>query len=247
MCRSWRPDIEGKADIVEEIVRIAGLDRVAATPLPRDGCAYRRPDFQPHAKAHAQAKRALAANGLTEAVTWSFISHEQAGSFRRRRRGLEPRQSDRRRSLRHAAKPSAGPRHRSKAQCRSRLRRSRACSKWDRSSKAPRPRTRKRPLRAASGANPRVAGPGRHWAHGARTPIFSMPRPMLSLCRRARRAARRIADRARRVRAGFIPAAAATLQFGPKTIVGHFGQLHPRRARGPRCRRSRCRLRIAAR
>ena len=33
---SWRPDIEGKADLVEEIVRIAGLDRVVSRPFPRE-------------------------------------------------------------------------------------------------------------------------------------------------------------------------------------------------------------------
>ena len=33
---SWRPDIEGKADLVEEVIRIVGLDRIEPQPLPRD-------------------------------------------------------------------------------------------------------------------------------------------------------------------------------------------------------------------
>ena len=40
---SWRADIEGKADIVEEIVRIAGLDSIVSTPLQRDSAAIPAP------------------------------------------------------------------------------------------------------------------------------------------------------------------------------------------------------------
>ncbi|HEY0146710.1 MAG TPA: phenylalanine--tRNA ligase subunit beta, partial [Methylovirgula sp.] len=78
---SWRPDIEGKADIVEEILRIAGLDRIAAQPLPREDAHISSAILTPLQKLVRSVKRALAANGLTEAINWSFIGHEAAQVF----------------------------------------------------------------------------------------------------------------------------------------------------------------------
>jgi phenylalanyl-tRNA synthetase beta chain len=77
---SWRPDIEGKADIVEEIVRIVGVDRIPSTPFGR-GDAPRKPVLTTAQVRTRKAKRALASRGLTEAVTWSFISKPQAELF----------------------------------------------------------------------------------------------------------------------------------------------------------------------
>jgi phenylalanyl-tRNA synthetase beta chain len=77
---SWRPDIDGKADIVEEVVRIIGVDRVPATPFAR-GEAPRKPVLTPIQVRTRKAKRALAARGLVEAVTWSFIAKAHAALF----------------------------------------------------------------------------------------------------------------------------------------------------------------------
>ncbi len=77
---SWRPDIGGKADLVEEVVRIAGLDRIASQPLPRDP-GVTRPVLSALQKRTRLAKRALAGCGLLEAVTWSFIPAAQAKAF----------------------------------------------------------------------------------------------------------------------------------------------------------------------
>lgn len=78
---SWRADIGGKADLVEEILRIAGLDRVTSTPLPRIKGEVVKPVLTVLQKRTRQAKRLLASRGLVEAVTWSFISHDQAKLF----------------------------------------------------------------------------------------------------------------------------------------------------------------------
>ncbi|WP_449254744.1 phenylalanine--tRNA ligase subunit beta [Bosea sp. (in: a-proteobacteria)] len=78
---SWRADVGGKADLVEEIVRIAGLDRVVSTPLPRIKGEVVKPVLTVLQKRTRTAKRTLAARGLVEAVTWSFISHDQAKLF----------------------------------------------------------------------------------------------------------------------------------------------------------------------
>jgi phenylalanyl-tRNA synthetase beta chain len=77
---SWRPDLHGAADLVEEVVRIAGIDRVPPTPLPRvSGVA--RPVLTERQKRARRARRALGARGFVEAVTWSFIPREQAKLF----------------------------------------------------------------------------------------------------------------------------------------------------------------------
>ncbi len=77
---SWRADVQGKADIVEEVVRIAGVDRVPSTPFPR-GETPRKPVLTPIQLRTRKAKRALAARNLVEAVTWSFIDKKQAALF----------------------------------------------------------------------------------------------------------------------------------------------------------------------
>src|SRR3569832_917356 len=77
---SWRSDVHGKADLVEEIVRIIGVDQVPMTPFER-GDAPRKPVLKPIQLRTRRAKRALAARGMVEAVTWSFISKQAAELF----------------------------------------------------------------------------------------------------------------------------------------------------------------------
>jgi phenylalanyl-tRNA synthetase beta chain len=77
---SWRRDIEGPADLVEEVVRVFGIDRVAPVPLPRaEGVA--RPTATPRQRLERRVRRALAADGLDEAITWSFLSEAEAARF----------------------------------------------------------------------------------------------------------------------------------------------------------------------
>lgn len=77
---TWRPDIHGPADLVEEVVRIAGLDRVPSTPLPRiAGVAL--PVLTDRQRRVRRVRRSLAARGLVEAVTWSFIPKAEAEIF----------------------------------------------------------------------------------------------------------------------------------------------------------------------
>ncbi len=79
---SWRLDVEGKADLVEEIIRITGLERITPHPLPPQ-TAVNGPVLTLLQKRTRLAKRTLAARGMMEAVTWSFISSEQARLFGR--------------------------------------------------------------------------------------------------------------------------------------------------------------------
>ncbi len=77
---SWRTDAHGKADIVEEIVRIFGVDKVPETPFGR-GEEPRKSVLTPMQLRTGRAKRALAARGMVEAVTWSFIAKPAAELF----------------------------------------------------------------------------------------------------------------------------------------------------------------------
>jgi phenylalanyl-tRNA synthetase beta chain len=74
-----RHDIEGPADIVEEVVRIHGLDSIDSVALPRtDGVA--RPTATPEQVMERRVRRAAAARGFHEAITWSFISEKEAAA-----------------------------------------------------------------------------------------------------------------------------------------------------------------------
>ena len=76
----WRPDIDGEADLIEEIARIHGYDRVPSTPLTREpGVA--RPTATPAQRLERRLRRAAAASGLDEAITWSFIGAAEAAAF----------------------------------------------------------------------------------------------------------------------------------------------------------------------
>jgi len=76
----WRPDVVGAADIVEEVVRIWGLDNIESVALPRvDGVA--RPTATLAQKLERRLRRAAAARGLNEAVTWSFLPPAEAEAF----------------------------------------------------------------------------------------------------------------------------------------------------------------------
>jgi len=76
---SWRRDVDGWPDIVEEVVRIVGLDQVPSTPLPRaPGVA--KPTATPEQNVERRVRRTAAARGLAEAINWSFISEKEAAS-----------------------------------------------------------------------------------------------------------------------------------------------------------------------
>lgn len=77
---SWRPDIQGEADLVEEVTRIVGLEKIPLQPLPRLH-AVARAVLSPLQRRMLQARRELASRGLNEAVTWSFLPQAHAEMF----------------------------------------------------------------------------------------------------------------------------------------------------------------------
>ena len=77
---SWRRDIDGPADLVEEVVRIHGLTEVPSVPLSRDA-AVARPVLTASQRRARMVRRTLAARGFNECVSFSFIARDHARLF----------------------------------------------------------------------------------------------------------------------------------------------------------------------
>jgi phenylalanyl-tRNA synthetase beta chain len=78
---SWRPDVKGEADLVEEVARIASLTKLQGRPLPRMAPGVPKPIQTPMQRRESAARRAAAAAGMNECVTYSFIDAASAQLF----------------------------------------------------------------------------------------------------------------------------------------------------------------------
>ncbi len=78
---SWRPDILGEADLIEEIARLASLSKLQGKPLPRREAGVPKPILTPVQVRERTARRMLAALGYNECVTYSFIDAAAARLF----------------------------------------------------------------------------------------------------------------------------------------------------------------------
>lgn len=223
---TWRPDIEGKADLVEEIVRIAGLDTVASAPLPRvEGVT--EPVLTLLQKRTRFARRALAARGLVEAVTWSFVSAEQARAFGGGDASLALANpiaadlSDMRPSLLPGLVAAAG---------RNAARGFPDVSLFEVGQVFSSAEENGQKI-AATGVRRGAAlptGSGRHWSEKDRSAgVFDVKADALALLQSLG-----VPVGGLQIVGGapswYHPGRSGTLQFGPKAIVGHFGELHPR-------------------
>ena len=77
---TWRADVEGEADVVEEVLRVNGFDNIEAVSMPR-GSALPKTAVTPAQKRVQVAKRILATRGIEEAVTFSFMPGTVAALF----------------------------------------------------------------------------------------------------------------------------------------------------------------------
>lgn len=82
---TWRGDIEGEHDLVEEVVRMIGLDSIPAESLPHD--KFPKQTLTTEQRRAVTVKHELASRGMLETVTWSFTDSKIADSFRK---GQEP-------------------------------------------------------------------------------------------------------------------------------------------------------------
>ncbi|KUL97006.1 phenylalanyl-tRNA synthetase subunit beta [Bosea sp. WAO] len=224
---SWRADVEGKADLVEEILRIAGLDRVEPAPLPRIKGEVVKPVLTVLQKRTRQSKRLLASRGLVEAVTWSFISHEAAKLFGGGSRKLvlaNPIAADL-----SDMRPSLLPGLIRSAQANAdRGFGDVALFEVGQVFQSDEPEGQ---LIAAAGlrrGTARLEGAGRHW-DGAAKPVdaFDAKADVMALL-----AGLGVPVGGLQIVAGgpswAHPGRSGTLQFGPKGVIGAFGELHPR-------------------
>jgi len=223
---SWRQDIEGKADIVEEIVRIVGVDNVPSTPFDR-GAAPRKPVLTPLQVRNRKARRVLSARGMTEAVTWSFISKPQAELFGGGQAELalaNPIASDL-----SDMRPSLIPGLVMAAQ-RNADRGSNDVALFEVGQvfKGDQPQDQ---FTAASGlrrALAKPAGAGRFWDDGGKSvDAFDAKADALAALSAAG-APMQALQIVSGAPAWFHPGRSATIQIGPQNILGHFGELHPR-------------------
>lgn len=77
---SWRRDVEGPADLVEEVARIVGYDAIPSTPLER-AAGVAKATATRSQSVERTVRRTAASRGLDEAVTWSFIPEADAAVF----------------------------------------------------------------------------------------------------------------------------------------------------------------------
>jgi len=223
---SWRSDIEGKADIVEEIVRIVGVDRIPSTPFDR-GEAPRKPVLTGLQVRTRRARRALAARGLVEAVTWSFIAKPQAELFGGGKPELAlanpiaAELSDMRPSL-IPGLVAAAQRNTDRGFPDTALFEVGQIFRGDRPEDQ---------FTAASGirrALAKASGIGRHWsAKAGDVDAFDAKGDVLAVL-----AAAGAPVQALQIVPGapawFHPGRSGTIQIGPQNVLGHFGELHPR-------------------
>jgi phenylalanyl-tRNA synthetase beta chain len=220
-----RHDIEGPADIVEEVVRIHGLDSVESAALPRaEGVA--RPTATPEQVLERRLRRAAAARGLNEALTWSFIPPADADHFVEGNGGLwileNPISEDMK-----AMRPSLLPGLLKAAK-----------HNIDRGASGVRLfEIGRRYLRGEAGRSDErstvcvlLAGEKepRGWASGKATPFgaFDAKAEALALLAEAGAPVDKLQVMGE---AGpqFHPGQSATLRLGPKTVLARFGALHP--------------------
>jgi phenylalanyl-tRNA synthetase beta chain len=233
---SWRSDVHGKADIVEEIVRIVGVDQVPMTPFER-GEAPRKPVLTAMQLRTRRAKRGLAARGMVEAVTWSFISKPAAelfgggGSELALANPIASDLSDMRPSLLPgliAAVQANGDRGFSDA----------ALFEVGQIFRGDRPEDQ---LVAAAGVRRGFAsakGAGRHWSGSAPADAFDAKADALAVLAAAGAPTQALQIVPGGPASWLHPGRSGTIQIGPQNILGYFGELHPRslealRADGP--------------
>ncbi|HEX5517542.1 MAG TPA: phenylalanine--tRNA ligase subunit beta [Pseudolabrys sp.] len=226
---SWRPDVHGRADIVEELVRIVGVDRVPSTRFGREQA--RKPVLTAIQNRTRKAKRALAARGLLEAVTWSFVSKREAELFGggapelALANPIAAELSDMRPSL-IPGLIMAAQRNADRGFPDT------AVFEVGQIFKGDKPADQ---LTAASGLRRGLAKPsgsGRHWSDkSGPVDVFDVKADAFAVL-----AASGAPMQALQVVPGgpawFHPGRSGTIQIGPQNVLGHFGELHPRAIAG---------------
>jgi len=216
---SWRRDVEGKADLVEEVARIEGYGALPADPLP----VIARPAggvLTVRQTRIRNARRAMASLGYSEAVTWSFLKRATAAMFGGGDAALvlaNPIAADL-----ECMRPSVLP-NLVEAAARNARKGFPDAALFEVG-----------PIYRGDQPGDQIAvvgailapHPARHWERGGGEPLFALKADLLALLEALGAPALQL------VQTGasdwWRPGRAARLQLGPKTVIAEFGELHPR-------------------
>ena len=222
---SWRPDVHGSADLVEEVVRIAGIDKIPSTPLPRTSGVARAVLTEGQQRVR-RARRLLAGRGMVEAITYSFITQAQAELFgggapalqlanpissemSDMRPGLLPglliaAQANRNRGMGDVALFEVGQAYRGDA-----------------------PTDQFTGASGVRAGSAKLTGAGRHWGGKvSQADVFDVKADACAVLAGLGLDPAK-AQVTRDAPAWFHPGRSGTLRLGPKLVLAHFGELHP--------------------
>ncbi|GGA57553.1 phenylalanine--tRNA ligase beta subunit [Nitratireductor aestuarii] len=223
---TWRPDVDGKADLVEEVMRIHGVNKIEPQPMiSKDSVSSR---ILTTAQIRTRlARRALAVRGMMEAVTWSFISEAQARPFAENRpliklanpiaADLSTMRPSLLPGLIAAAQRNADRGFRDVALCE-------VAAAYE----GDRPQDQRRVASGVRRGTARPGGQGRNWAGNvASVDVFVAKEDALAVLEACGVAADKL-----QIEAGgpswYHPGRSGTIKMGPKNILATFGEFHPR-------------------
>jgi phenylalanyl-tRNA synthetase beta chain len=215
---SWRRDVEGKADLVEEVARIAGYGALPSTPLP-DMARPVGGALTVRQTRMRNTRRLLAARGYTEAVTWSFIRREWAELFGGGSAALvlqNPIAQDL-----STMRPSILP-NLIEAQARNARRgfADAALFEIGPSFAGDEPGDQTTVVAALLAPHPH-----RHWGGGQDDPLFALKADLMAVLEEMGAPGLQIVQG--QCSSWWHPGRSARLQLGPKTVMAEFGELHP--------------------
>jgi phenylalanyl-tRNA synthetase beta chain len=222
---TWRGDVEGKADLVEEVMRIHGINQIEPQPLPGLGTVNGRILTTLQIRTRL-ARRTLASRGMMEAVTYSFISEAQAKAFGGGKLELKlanpiaADMSDMRPSLLPGLL-AAAQRNADRGFGDTALFEVSGIYEGDK------PEQQRRVAGGVRRGTAGVEGSGRFWSgNAAPVGVFDAKADALAALEAAGAPVDRI-----QIEAGgpewFHPGRSGTLKLGPKVVLGYFGEFHP--------------------
>ncbi len=222
---TWRPDVHGKADLVEEVMRIYGVNNIVSEPLPAAGAVGAKVLTTGQVRDRA-ARRALATRGMLEAVTWTFIAKHQAKAFGGGARVLEldnPISSDMS-DMRPSLLPgllAAAQRNADQANVDVALFEVAPTFAGDEPGDQ---------RRVAGGIRQATCGPnggGRHWrANATVVDVYDAKADALTVLEACGVDISKLQIN-QQAPDWYHPGRSGTINLGPKLVLGHFGELHP--------------------
>ncbi|MER8869309.1 phenylalanine--tRNA ligase subunit beta [Mesorhizobium sp. M0814] len=227
---SWRPDVDGKADLVEEVMRIHGVDNIAPQPLGSHDAVNARILTVLQIRTRA-AKRALAVRGMMEAVTWSFVPAKHAELFGGGQQALKlanpiaADMSDMRPSLLPGL-IAAAQRNADRGIGDVALFEVSGTYEGDGADQ------QRRVAAGVRRGTARLEGSGRHWAGNAgAVGVFDAKADAIAALEACGAPVERL-----QIEAGgpawYHPGRSGTIKLGPKVILGTFGEFHPKTLEG---------------